>query len=157
MRNATANSLCYLALIAAIINSRLSLTSSVRLPREFNAQPARHILGYECKNPKCRKLFAKTFACDQHRNHATTRLGDSLRKYRDARQNFMNAPFGYVNCCIVDTDWSDTQLCQHMHTPTYTPFNTVELHSDSFRNGVLNIPENTENVSLKTRFKHQKS
>ena len=55
-----------------IINSTLSLKMNSQVPREFNAQPARRILSYECKNPNCGKLFANVFAYDQHRNHATT-------------------------------------------------------------------------------------
>ena len=52
---------------------------------------------------------------------------DSVRKYHDARRSFWIAPIGYVDSCIVYTrkHWSDTE---HMHTPSYIPFNTVELH-----------------------------
>jgi hypothetical protein len=36
----------------------------------FNAPPARRIIGYQCTNPHCGKLFTNVFAYDQHRNHA---------------------------------------------------------------------------------------
>jgi hypothetical protein len=36
----------------------------------FNATPARRIIGYQCTNPHCGKLFTNVFAYDQHRNHA---------------------------------------------------------------------------------------
>ena len=37
----------------------------------FNAPPSRRIIGYQCTNPHCRKVFTNVFAYDQHRNHAT--------------------------------------------------------------------------------------
>jgi hypothetical protein len=37
----------------------------------FNAPPARRIIGYQCTNPHCGKVFTNVFAYDQHRNHAT--------------------------------------------------------------------------------------
>ena len=40
----------------------------------FNAPPARRIVGHQCTNPHCGKVFTHVFAYDQHRNH-TTRAG----------------------------------------------------------------------------------
>ena len=37
----------------------------------LNALASRRIIGYQCKNPTCGKVFANLFAYDQHRNHAT--------------------------------------------------------------------------------------
>jgi hypothetical protein len=37
----------------------------------FNVPPARRIIGYQCTNPHCGKVFTNVFAYDQHRNHAT--------------------------------------------------------------------------------------
>jgi hypothetical protein len=37
----------------------------------FNAPPARRIIGYQCTNPHCGKVFTIVFAYDQYRNHAT--------------------------------------------------------------------------------------
>jgi hypothetical protein len=37
----------------------------------FNAPPSRRIIGYQCTNPHCGKVFSNLFAYDQHRNHAT--------------------------------------------------------------------------------------
>ncbi len=40
--------------------------------RKFNMHPAHRILGHQCRNPNCNKLFANAFAYDQDHNHATT-------------------------------------------------------------------------------------
>ncbi len=40
----------------------------------FNAPPPRRIIGHQCTNPHCGKVFTHVFAYDQHRNH-TTRAG----------------------------------------------------------------------------------
>mmetsp|Transcript_60155 Transcript_60155/g.125863 ORF Transcript_60155/g.125863 Transcript_60155/m.125863 type:complete len:114 (-) Transcript_60155:159-500(-) len=73
MRNATVNSLSFSVLVAATINSTLSLTMNPHIARnELNAPPARRIVGYQCKNPRCGKIFANVFAYDQHRRHAST-------------------------------------------------------------------------------------
>ena len=37
----------------------------------LSAPASRRIIGYQCKNPTCGKVFANLFAYDQHRNHAT--------------------------------------------------------------------------------------
>jgi hypothetical protein len=37
----------------------------------LNAPGSRRIIGYQCKDPVCSKVFANLFAYDQHRNHAT--------------------------------------------------------------------------------------
>ena len=37
----------------------------------LNAPASRRIIGYQCNNPTCGKVFANLFAYDQHRNHAT--------------------------------------------------------------------------------------
>ena len=37
----------------------------------FNAPASRRIIGYQCKNPRCGKVFANVFAYEQLRNHAT--------------------------------------------------------------------------------------
>jgi hypothetical protein len=37
----------------------------------FNAPPPLRIIGYQCTNPHCGKVFTSVFAYDQHRNHAT--------------------------------------------------------------------------------------
>jgi hypothetical protein len=36
----------------------------------FDAPPARRIIGYQCTNPHCGKLFTNVFVYDQHHNHA---------------------------------------------------------------------------------------
>jgi hypothetical protein len=69
--NTSAYSFCCLVLVAAIINSTVSLQMSAHISRGFISQPARRILGYQCANPKCLKLFANQHAYDQHRDHAT--------------------------------------------------------------------------------------
>jgi hypothetical protein len=37
----------------------------------FNAPPAQRIIGYQCTNLHCGKVFTNVFAYDQHLNHAT--------------------------------------------------------------------------------------
>lgn len=37
----------------------------------FNAPASRRIIGYQCKNPRCGKVFANVFAYEQHRNHSS--------------------------------------------------------------------------------------
>ncbi len=74
VRNASANNFCCLVVVAAIINSTMSLQMSAHISRGFNSQPARRILGYQCANPKCLKysqILTLTTRYDQHRNHAT--------------------------------------------------------------------------------------
>jgi hypothetical protein len=70
-RNASAYIVCCLVLVAAIINSTLTLQMSAHISRGFNSQPARRILSYQFAYPKCLKVFANQHAYDQHRNHAT--------------------------------------------------------------------------------------
>ena len=71
VRNASAKSVCCLVVVAAIINSTLTLQMSAHISRGFNSQPARRILGYQCANPNCLKVFGNQYAYDQHRNHKT--------------------------------------------------------------------------------------
>ena len=71
MQMSVANTLSYILVVAAIINFEESLTMSQ--PSVFNARPARRIIGYQCKNPNCLKVFPNVFAYNMHRNHATTR------------------------------------------------------------------------------------
>ena len=55
MQMSVANTLSYILVVAAIINFEESLTMSQ--PSVFNARPARRIIGYQCKNPNCLKVF----------------------------------------------------------------------------------------------------
>ena len=40
----------------------------------WNAPASRRIIGYQCKNPTCGKVFANLFTYDQHRNHVSARV-----------------------------------------------------------------------------------
>ena len=37
----------------------------------LNAPASRRIIGYQCRNPHCGKVFMNVFAYEQHRNHST--------------------------------------------------------------------------------------
>ena len=71
MQFSSAKLVCCLVVVAAIINSTLTLQMTAHISREFNSQPARRILGYQCANPNCLKVFGNLHAYDQHRNHKT--------------------------------------------------------------------------------------
>ncbi len=49
----------------------LALVALTMHAHSLNAPASRRIIGYQCKNPVCGKVFANLFAYDQHRNHAT--------------------------------------------------------------------------------------
>ena len=64
--------ICNIALV--IIGIILSCAFSFPLTMDahaFNAPPPWRIIGYQCTNPHCGKVFTNVFAYDQHRNHAT--------------------------------------------------------------------------------------
>ena len=49
----------------------LALVALTMQAHSLNAPGSRRIIGYQCKDPVCSKVFANLFAYDQHRNHAT--------------------------------------------------------------------------------------
>jgi hypothetical protein len=127
MHIASAKSFCCLVLVAAIINSTLSLQMSAHISRGFNSQPAWRILGYQCANPNCLKLFANAFANDQHRNHATrqgTLCASITMRESAARRGYRIAPVGYIHCGTFDTPkhWLDTEP---INSTSNRPFSTI--------------------------------
>ena len=69
-------------------------------------------------------------AAQKNRKRADTikHTRDSVRKYHDARRNFWIAPIGYVESTAALSTRASTGRTLSMHTPSYIPFNTVELH-----------------------------
>ncbi len=106
VRHASAKSVCCLVLVAAIINSTLTLQMSAHISRGFNSKPARRILGYQCVNPNCLKVFGNLHAYDQHRNHATIQgtLCTSITMRNEVTELLRSDTSDYIHSGTFDTD-----------------------------------------------------
>ncbi len=57
-------------LLGIVLTCTYTLTLTMHA-HAFDAPASRRIIGYQCKNPRCGKVFANIFAYEQHRNHAS--------------------------------------------------------------------------------------
>ncbi len=64
--------ICSITSVIGIVLSCYCLSQWNRMDgNAFNAPSARQIIGFQCTNPHCGKVFTNIFTYDQHRNHAT--------------------------------------------------------------------------------------
>ena len=71
MRNNIRNTSFVIGIVLSCAYHTLALVALTMQAYTLNAPGSRRIIGYQCKNPVCGKVFANLFAYDQHRNHAT--------------------------------------------------------------------------------------
>jgi hypothetical protein len=71
MRNNIRNTSFVIGIVLSCAYHTLALVTLRIQAHSFNAPGSRRIIGYQCENPVCGKVFANLFAYDQHRNHAT--------------------------------------------------------------------------------------
>ena len=71
MRNDIRNIGFVIGIVLSCAYHTLALVAFTMQAHSLNALASRRIIGYQCKNPTCGKVFANLFAYDQHRNHAT--------------------------------------------------------------------------------------
>ncbi len=71
MRNNIRNISFVIGIFLSCAYHTLALVALKMRAHSLNAPASRRIIGYQFKNPVCGKVFAKLFAYDQHRNHAT--------------------------------------------------------------------------------------
>ena len=123
MQLSSAKLVCCLVVVAAIINSTLTLQMSAHISRGFNSQSARRISGYQCTNPNCLKSIRKS-ARLRSAPQSQNQTRDSLRKYNHARRGYRIAPVGYIYCGTFDTPkhWLDTE---HINSTSNSPLSTI--------------------------------
>ena len=71
MRSNIRNTSFVIGIVLSCAYHTLALVAITMQAHSLNAPSSRRIIGYQCKNPVCGKVFANLFAYDQHRNHAT--------------------------------------------------------------------------------------
>jgi hypothetical protein len=71
MRSNIRNTSFVIGIVLSCAYPTLALVALTMQAHSLNAPSSRRIIGYQCKNPVCGKVFANLFAYDQHRNHAT--------------------------------------------------------------------------------------
>ncbi len=71
MRSNIRNTSFVIVIVLSCAYHTLALVALTMQAHSLNAPNSRRIIGYQCKNPVCGKVFANVFAYDQHRNHAT--------------------------------------------------------------------------------------
>ena len=71
MGNKIRNIIFVIGIVLSCAYHTLALVALTMQAHSLNAPASRRIIGYQCKNPTCGKVFANLFAYDQHRNHAT--------------------------------------------------------------------------------------
>ena len=70
MRNKIRSIIFVIGIVLSSAYHTLALVPLTMQAHSLNAPASRRIIGYQCKNPTCGKVFANLFAYDQHRNHA---------------------------------------------------------------------------------------
>jgi hypothetical protein len=71
MRSNIQNTSFVIGIVLSCAYHTFALVALTMQAHSLNAPSSRRIIGYQCKNPVCGKVFANLFAYDQHRNHAT--------------------------------------------------------------------------------------
>ena len=72
MRNTCVINICNtIFLLGIVLICTYTLLTLAMDAHAFNAPASRRIIGYQCKHPRCGKVFANVFAYEQDRNHAT--------------------------------------------------------------------------------------
>ncbi len=71
MRNNIRNTSFVIGIVLSCAYHTLALVALTMQANTLNAPGSRRIIGYQCKNPVCGRVFANLFAHDQHCNHTT--------------------------------------------------------------------------------------
>ena len=71
MRSNIRNISFVIGIVLSCTYHTLALVDFTMQAHSLNAPSSRRIIGYQCKNPACGKVFANVCSYDQHRNHAT--------------------------------------------------------------------------------------
>ncbi len=71
MRSNIRNTSFFVGIVLSCAYHTLALVALTMQAHSLNALSSRRIIGYQCKNPVCGKVFGNLFAYDQHSNHAT--------------------------------------------------------------------------------------
>jgi hypothetical protein len=71
MRSNIRNISFVIGIVLSCTYHTLALVDFTMQAHSLNAPSSRRIIGYQCKNPACGKVFANVWSYNQHRNHAT--------------------------------------------------------------------------------------
>jgi hypothetical protein len=63
--------ICTTSFLIGIVLTCIYILNPTMDALAFNAPASRRIIGYQCRNPHCGKVFMNVFAYEQHRNHST--------------------------------------------------------------------------------------